>query len=105
MKKIKLDARRLRRLHGWGATLRIWLTKAVLGIGALYRFKSNFMNFPLVLLCLGWAFLGAACAHDDDPSADHSQRHQHHRGSYGQGQDAGFDRPDASRSSTPIPGL
>jgi hypothetical protein len=101
----EFDGKRSRRLRGWGATLRIWLTKAILGIGALYRFKSNFINFPLALLCLGCAFLGAACAHNDDSSADHAQHRQHHRGNYGQEQGGGFDRSGASPSSSPIPGL
>jgi hypothetical protein len=102
--EFKFDAKRFRRRHGRGMTLRIRLAKAVLGIGALYRFRFSFMNVPFALLCLGCAFFGAACAHNDDSSADHSQHRQHHGGSYGHGQSGGFDRSDASQSSTPIPG-
>ena len=82
-------------------TLRVWLTKAVLWIGAIYRFKSSFMN--VILLCLGYGFLVVACAQDDGSSSDRSQRHQHRRGNYGQGETS--DHSDAYRSSTPIPGL
>ena len=97
--QFKLDAKR------WSTTLRIRLAKAIRGIGTLYRFKFGLMNVPFALLCLGCAFFGAACAHDDDSSADRSQHHQHHRGSYGQGQSGGFDRSGASQFATPIPGL
>jgi len=104
--KIKPDAR-LNRLCGWGLTLRIWLMKTVLGIWALYRFKSSFMNVLFAFLCLGCGFLGVACAHDDGSSTDRSQHRQHQRGSgsYGEGQSGESDRGNAFRSATPIPGL
>jgi hypothetical protein len=101
--QFKFDAKRFRRLHGWITTLRVRLAKAIRGIGTLYRFKFGFMSVPFALLCLGCAFFGAACAHDNDSSADHSQRH-HHSGSYGEGQSGG-DRSGASQFATPIPGL
>jgi hypothetical protein len=95
---IKFEAEQFRRwLSKSGLTLRIWLTKAVLWVGAIYRFKSSFMN--VLLFCLGYGFLVVACAQDGDSSSDRSQRHQHRRGNYGQ------EHSDADRSSPPIPGL
>jgi hypothetical protein len=104
--QIKPDAR-LGRLRGWGLTLQIWLMKTVLAIWALYRFKSTFMNVLFAFLCLGCAFLGVACTHDDDSSTDRSQhrQHQHGSGGYGQGQSGQSDRANSFGSATPIPGL
>ena len=100
--QIKFDARQIWRwLCNLGMALRVWLTNAVLWVGAVYRFKSSFKN--VLLVCLGHGFIVAACAHEDDSSSDHAQHRQHHRGNYGSG--ANSDRSDASRSSTPIPGL
>jgi hypothetical protein len=100
----KFNAGRFRRwLRRWGVTFRIWLTKAFLWVGAIYRFKSSFMG--VILLCVGCGLFGGACAPDDDWSDKRSQRHQHRGGSYSNGQSGGFDRPGASQSSIPIPGL
>jgi hypothetical protein len=68
------------------------LTRAIIGMATLYRLKSGFMVVQFALLCLGCALLSSACAHKDDSSADSSQRRQHHRGGYGQGQSGTSDR-------------
>jgi hypothetical protein len=100
--QIKFDARQIWRwLRNSGLALRIWLTKAVLWVGAVYRFKSSFMN--VLLVYLGYGFIIVACAHENDSSSDHAQHHQHHRGNYGPGENS--DRSDLSQSATPIPGL
>jgi hypothetical protein len=100
--QIKFDTRQIRRwLCNSGMALRIWLTKAVLWVGAVYRFKSSFMN--VLLVCLGYGFIVVACAHEDDSLSDHAQHRQHHGGNYRDGENS--DRSDASQSATPIPGL
>jgi len=96
-KRFRRLRRRLGRLVGFG------LTKVLFLIPALYRLKSGLVNLPLVFLSLCCGFLLVSCANADDPSAKQSQHHQHHRGTYGQGQTSDGSYP--SRSGTPIPGL
>jgi hypothetical protein len=76
------------------------LTRAIMGMATLYRFKAGFMVVQFALLWLGCALLSSACAHNDDSS----QRRQHHRGGYGRGQSGTSDRSNIFASPSPVPG-
>jgi len=98
------DSNRVRQfLQSWCARGRIWIVKAALQIGAIYRFKTTYL--PILFICVGSPILFTGCANDNpEQSTKHSHR-QHRDGAYGSGDSDEYDRSRPSRWATPIPGL
>src|SRR5438105_7412759 len=101
--QVEIEAGRLRWLRRWSTRLRKLLTRVIIWVATPYRLKSGFMVVPLALFYLGCALLSSACAHNDDSSADSTQR-RHHGGHRGQGESGTSGRSNIFGSPSPVPG-